>query len=171
MDADGTKAILEHFVTPATVLPAGGGGRGPLRTHMRIGLPILISAVAVTFAACGQPTQGPKGDPGPAGPPGAQGERGERGEQGPPGQPGPPGAAGASAPTPAQGGVVRIIRTTCTNAGCVAECEADEVVISAWCGVARNPANFMTERSATCRGGRGPGNNPFIAVCAKPSGP
>jgi hypothetical protein len=135
---------------------------------MRIYSLALISGVAMALAACEKPVEGPKGDAGPAGPPGAQGEPGPAGPQGPPG---PPGAAAAPAAASGQGGAVRVLRAACSTASCVAECEADEVVISAWCGAARNPTNFPTERSATCRGGRGPGNNPLIAVCAKSSQP
>jgi|SRR6516165_3745015 len=116
--------------------------------------------LALTLAACSQPTQGPKGDAGPEGPPGPQGEAGPPGPPGPEGQPAPAGAAG-----------VHVVRTTCNQASCVAECEADEIMVTAWCGAARNPTNFTSERAATCRGGRGPGNNPLIGVCAKNSTP
>jgi hypothetical protein len=126
-----------------------------------------ISLLALTLGACGKPTQGPPGDAGPPGSAGAQGEQGPTGPQGPPGPPGPPGPAGNSTIT----GGGRVVRTTCTAVSCMVECEADEILISAWCGAARNPTNFLTERSATCRGGRGPGNNPLIAFCVKSSGP
>ncbi len=98
-------------------------------------------------------------------PVGQQGEKGEPGTpgiQGPPGQPGGTGQAGP--------GAVHIVRTTCDAASCVAQCADDEIVISAWCGAQRNPSNFPTEKSATCRG-RGAKNNPLIAVCAKLAGP
>src|SRR5215469_2609324 len=121
---------------------------------MRVCIPGLVCVLTLLLAACGQ---GPKGDPGPPGPAGAQGE---------PGPQGPPGDPGAVA-----GGGVHVVQTTCGQSSCMAECGADEIVISAWCGVARNPTNFPTERSASCRGGRGPSNNPLIAVCAKASGP
>src|SRR3984893_5928396 len=124
----------------------------------------VISLLVLPLAACGKPTEGPRGDAGPPGPVGAQGEQGPAGPQGPPGPPGPAG------PSTVSGGG-HVVRTTCSAASCVAECEADEILISAWCGAARNPTNFPTERSATCRGGRGAGNNPLIAFCAKSSGP
>lgn len=123
---------------------------------------ILGLAILLTLAACSQPAPGPKGDAGPQGPPGPQGEAGLPGPAGPPGAP----AAAAAA-----SGGVHVVRTTCNQASCVAECDADEVMITAWCGVARNPTNFPSERAATCRGGRGPGNNPLIGICAKSSGP
>jgi hypothetical protein len=139
---------------------------------MHIGLLTLTSGLAIILTACSQPAQGPQGQPGPAGPPGVQGEQGPAGPPGPAGPAGPAGAATTAVQGGAvHGGGIRIVRTTCSAASCVAECEANEVVISAWCGVARNPTNFPTERTATCRGGRGPGNNPLIAVCAKSSEP
>jgi hypothetical protein len=133
---------------------------------MRISSWVVVGALALALGACGKPTEGPQGDAGPPGPAGAQGEPGPPGPAGPPGPPGQSAAGAANA-----GGGVHVVRTTCTAASCVAECEADEIVISAWCGVARNTTNFPTERSATCRGGRGPGNNPLIAVCAKSAAP
>jgi hypothetical protein len=100
----------------------------------------LTCALAFTLAACDN--QGPKGDPGPPG---------EQGSAGPP-------------------GALHIVRTTCDERSCVAKCADDEIAISAWCGTARNPTNFPTERSATCRG-RSETNNPLVAVCAKTAGP
>jgi hypothetical protein len=44
---------------------------------------------------------------------------------------------------------------------CAAECEAGEIMITAWCGVARNPTNFPIERSATCRGGAAEQQSPL----------
>jgi len=40
----------------------------------------------------------------------------------------------------------------------------------AYCGSARNPVNFPTERSATCRA-RTAANNPLIAACTKAASP
>jgi hypothetical protein len=131
----------------------------------------LISVLALTLGACGKPAQGPKGDAGPPGPAGAQGEEGPAGPEGSPGPPGPPGAPGPAGPSATVSSGGHVVRTTCSVANCVVECEADEILIAAWCGAARNPMNFLTERSATCRGGRGAGNNPVIAFCVKSSGP
>lgn len=133
---------------------------------MKTGSWVVVGVLALALGACGKPTAGPKGDAGPPGPAGAQGEPGPAGPQGPPGPPGPGPAAGSTASAG-----MHVVRTTCNAASCVAECEADEIVISAWCGAARNATNFPTEKSATCRGGRGPANNPLIAVCVKSSGP
>jgi hypothetical protein len=139
-----------------------------MRNFMRIVLLPLVFGLAIVLTACGKPAEGPKGDAGPMGPPGPAGAQGEPGPAGPPG---PAGAAGAPAgPAAGQAGT-RVVRTTCSAASCVAECEADEIVIAAWCGAARNPTNFPTEKSATCRGGRGAGNNPLIAICVKSSAP
>ena len=132
---------------------------------MKTGSWIVIGALALALGACGKPTEGPKGDAGPPGPAGAQGEPGPAGPEGPPGPPGPASASSAA------GGGIHVVRATCNAASCVAECEADEIVISAWCGAARNTTNFPTEKSATCRGGRGPGNNPLFAVCVKSPAP
>ena len=102
-------------------------------------------AIALTLGACGQAPQGPQGDPGPPGP------------VGPSGPPGP--AAG-----------VRLVRSACDATSCTVQCEADEVLVTAWCGAARNPTNFPTDRSAICRG-RGAANSPLVGVCAKSTGP
>jgi hypothetical protein len=101
----------------------------------------------------GEPPQGAKGDPGPAGPPG------EKGEAGPPGPVGPAGASGASS-------AMRIVRSNCDATSCAAQCSDDEVLLTAYCGSARNAATFPTERSASCRV-RNAANSPLIAVCAK----
>jgi len=100
-----------------------------------------MGAVALALGACGQGAQGPQGNPGPPGPAGPSGPAG-----------------------PATG--VRLVRSACDGAACTVQCEADEVLVTAWCGTARNPANFLTDRSATCRG-RGAANNSLNAVCAK----
>jgi hypothetical protein len=104
-----------------------------------------LCAIALALGACGQAPQGPQGDPGPPGP------------VGPTGPPGP--AAG-----------VRLVRSACDTTSCTVQCEADEVLVTAWCGVTRNPTNFPTDRSAICRG-RGAANSPLVGVCAKSAGP
>jgi hypothetical protein len=113
----------------------------------------IVIALASALAACGQGQPGPKGD---AGPPG------------PPGPPGPSGAAGA--PGPPGGSQVRVIRAACNNETCAAQCNADEVLLTAYCGSGRNPAVFPSERSATCRA-RAPANNPLVVACVKPAAP
>jgi hypothetical protein len=61
---------------------------------------------------------------------------------------------------------MRTVRTSCDATGCAVQCADDEVLLVAYCGTARNPAIFPTERSASCRL-RNPANNPLTAVCAK----
>lgn len=127
----------------------------------------LISALILSLAACGQSNQGPKGDPGPPGPQGAAGERGVAGSPGPAGPAGGPGPTGPAGP-PGQSGV-RVVQNSCTKTSCSAQCNQDEIIISAWCGARRNEATFPTERSASCRVRAA--NNPVVAVCAKMAPP
>src|ERR1700681_2192664 len=109
---------------------------------MRIRDVAFLCVVSLALGACGQAPQG---------------------GQGPKGDPGPPGPAGPSGPAgPATGGV-RLVRSACDAADCTVQCEAGEVLVTAWCGTARNPTNFPTDRSATCRG-RGAANNSLIPV-------
>jgi hypothetical protein len=68
------------------------------------------------------------------------GPQGERGPPGPPGTRGPAGEPG-----------LRLVRTECTAAGCVAECAEDEVLLSAYCSPNRAPIAYPTEHSAACR--------------------
>jgi hypothetical protein len=89
-------------------------------------------------------------------------ERGEggavRGERGPKGDPGPPGPPGPPS--------LRLIRAQCTVTHCLVQCDRDEVLLSAHCGVTRAPAVFPSERSASCKGKRS-GNDFVVAACAK----
>jgi len=110
----------------------------------------IIAGLAASLTACGgSPPAGPKGDAGPAGPAGPPGERGT--------------------PGPAGGGI-RIVRSNCDAAGCTVQCEADEVLLQAYCGAAHNPAIFPNEKSASCRA-RGPANSPLVGACVKSSSP
>jgi len=121
----------------------------------------LLAALsfALLIASCGQ------GPPGPQGAPGAPGPAGAAGERGPPGPPGPAGPQGqAGAPGPAAN--VRILRANCVNSTCVAECESNEVLVTAYCGANRRTATFLTERSASCGVVPNPANSPLVAVCA-----
>jgi hypothetical protein len=105
----------------------------------------IIIGLAASLAACGQSPPGPKGDPGPAGPAGARGDRG------------PAGAPGAG---------IRVVRSACDATACTVQCEADEVLLSAYCGAAHNPAIFPNEKSASCRA-RGAANTPLVGACVK----
>jgi Collagen triple helix repeat (20 copies) len=126
--------------------------------------PVAALVLSLLIASCGQQgPPGPKGDAGPAGPPGPAGERGAAGPPGPPGPQGAPGAPGPAAN-------VRIIRTNCIASTCVADCESNEVLVSAYCGANRKPATFLTERSASCGVVPDPANSPLVAVCASSAG-
>ncbi len=78
----------------------------------------------------------PGSAPGPARA-GLRGEPGPRGEAGPPGPPGDPG--------------IRIVRHNCSASSCTVKCDADEVMLTAHCGVGRLPAVYPTEQTALCR--------------------
>ena len=107
---------------------------------------LLAITLAVWVAGCGQNPQAAKGD---QGPPGPRGEKGDRGAPGPPSG-------------------IRVVRANCDAASCAAQCNQDEVLLNAWCGIARNAAVFPSERSASCRI-RGIANSPLFVACAKPA--
>jgi Collagen triple helix repeat (20 copies) len=136
-------------------LGSGNGRRGP-----SMKFPPTLNAVVLAglLAACSPAQPGPKSDPGPPGPPG---ERGEAGPRGPAGPPGPPGASG-----PAGSFQLRIVRANCSATACAAQGNEDEELFIAYCGAARNPAVYSTERSATCRG-RTAASNPLVLACIK----
>jgi hypothetical protein len=123
---------------------------GPRNAWIGIATAIVFSLV---LAACDQQqgTRGPKGDKGDPGPPGQRGEVG------------PPGPAGSI-------GGVRIVRTPCNEQSCAAQCNDDEILLTAYCGSGRFPPVHPNERSAICRG-RGPANNPLVVVCIKAPAP
>jgi hypothetical protein len=126
------------------------------KSHLII--PVLLLAL---LAGCGK---GPKGDAGPAGPAGAKGEPGPGGPPGPVGPPGPPGPQGeAGPPSPS----IRVIRLNCISGTCMASCRGDEVLVSAYCGPARNPATFIGERQVSCGVEASAANAPLLAVCVK----
>jgi len=120
--------------------------------------------LCAALAACGQaPQQGPKGDPGPAGP---KGDKGDPGTPGAPGPQGPQGPAGQPGPAAA----IRIIQQSCAGGtACIATCHANEVLVTAYCGPTRNPAKFLTERSASCGAVPDTADSPLVAVCASAS--
>ncbi len=86
--------------------------------------------------------QGPQGERGPQGPAGPQGQRGANGDAG-----------------------IRILRSAC-NGDCSLQCEADEVLLTAHCGVGRAPAIYPTESSALCRS-RSNARVEVVAACVK----
>jgi len=120
---------------------------------------LMMIFLCVALTACGQkPQQGPKGDPGPPGP---QGEKGDTGPAGPAGSVGPQGPQGPAGPASA----IRIIQKSCVSDTCVAECNANEIMVTAYCGVTRKPASFLTERSVSCGVVPSAANSPLVAVC------
>jgi Collagen triple helix repeat (20 copies) len=120
-----------------------------------------VIAAALLVAGCG--VQGPAG---PAGPPGAQGAKGDAGPPGPMGPPGPAGPRGPQGePGPATG--VRVIHQNClAPGGCIVTCQTGEVLVTAYCGVDRHAATFLTETSANCGAAPTAENSPLVAVCA-----
>jgi Collagen triple helix repeat (20 copies) len=124
-------------------------------------------ALSICVAGCGE---GPKGEPGAAGPPGEKGEPGPAGPAGPPGPPGSQGEQGPPGPpwpeaSAAGESAVRVMRSNCQAATCRAECNADEVLIVAYCGPRRSAVTFVNERTVTCP--RGATTSPLVTVCAK----
>jgi hypothetical protein len=91
---------------------------------------------------------------GPPGPPGA------RGPAGPPGSPGAPGASGGS--------TIRIVRADCGAGSCVAECNDDEILLTAYCSPNRPVAAYYpSEHSAGCRVGSARGHLEVVAACVR----
>jgi len=126
---------------------------------MRNGQLILVGALVLGLAACGQ---GPKGDSGPPGPPGPKGDTGAQGPTGPVGPPGPAGPQGAQGPPSP---TVRVVRSDCLAGYCSASCRGDEVLVSAYCGPSRTPATFLGERQAQCGIDATAANKPLVVVC------
>ena len=87
--------------------------------------------------------RGPQGDPGPQGPAGPAGPRGANGDAG-----------------------IRIVRLSCNTGDCSLQCEPDEVLLTAHCGVGRQPAIYPTESSALCRS-RSNARVEVVAACVK----
>jgi len=117
---------------------------------------VVVVALLAGLAACGK---GPQGDAGAAGPQGSKGDAGPVGPIGPPGPAGPAGPQGQQGPASPS---VRVIRNDCVSSACTVECHENEVLVTAYCGPTRNPAQFLAERSASCGS---PSNAPLVAVC------
>jgi hypothetical protein len=128
---------------------------------MRVGYLILAGFLMLGLAGCGK---GPKGDPGQ---PGTAGPKGDPGAAGPPGPVGPPGPAGPQGEQGPPGPSVRVVRADCLSGSnsCTASCRGDEVLVSAYCGPARKPANFVGERQVTCGADASAANAPLVAIC------
>lgn len=130
------------------------------RTSMRSAHFLILAALALGLANCGQ---GPKGDPGPPGPAGPKGDPGPRGQTGPEGPTGPPGPQGLQGPPSPS---IRVVRASCLTSGnCPVGCRENEILVMAYCGPTRNPATFLGERQATCGVEASTANAPAVAVC------
>jgi collagen triple helix repeat protein len=130
---------------------------------MRAAHLVLAVTLLSGLAACGK---GPQGDTGPAGPQGAKGDTGAAGPMGPPGPPGPAGPQGPQGQQGTAGAGVRVVRSDCTSGSCNVECRDNEVLVTAYCGPNRNPAQFLAERGVSCGPAASPANSPLVAVCA-----
>jgi hypothetical protein len=53
----------------------------------------------------------------------------------------------------------------CLVGGCSATCRGDEVLVSAYCGPARNAATFLGEREVSCGVEANAANGPLVAIC------
>jgi len=120
---------------------------------------VLAVALVAGLSACGK---GPQGDTGPAGPQGPKGDTGPAGAIGPPGPAGPPGPQGQQGP-PSE--TVRVVKSDCVSGACTVECHDNEVLVTAYCGPTRNPAQYLAEKSASCGPSNSPSNAPLVAVC------
>jgi Collagen triple helix repeat (20 copies) len=118
-------------------------------------------ALALALASCGK---GPQGDAGPAGPAGPKGDPGPPGPQGPAGLAGPQGPAGERGPAAAA--TVRVMHQSCLGGECTVACHDNEVLITAYCGPARNAATFLGERAASCGVEASSSRSPLVVVCA-----
>ena len=124
-------------------------------------LPIVM--IALCLVGCGQNAKGPKGDAGAPGPPGPMGEAGP---QGPAGQQGPAGPTGPAGP-PGPASQTRIIRVNCALQSCQVQCNADEVLVTAYCGPGRKPAMYLSQVSASCGLASSTAESPLVAVCVR----
>ena len=139
-----------HLRSGRRLLLRRTGRRLGEESYMHFRALALMSVLALALGACGEAPPGPKGDPGPPGPQGDTGPAGPAGMAGPAGPAGQRGPEGPAGPAGATSGVLRVVRSTCNAQGCTVQCEDDEIVVTAWCGAARNPPTFPTEKSADC---------------------
>jgi hypothetical protein len=123
-----------------------------------------VVGISLCVMSCGE--KGPEGETGATGDLGPFGAAGPQGPRGPQGRPGPLGPAGPQGP-PSQ---TRVIRVNCAIQACQAECGLHEVLVTAYCGLGRNAATFLTETSASCGMPPGPGNSPLVVVCVRSGG-
>jgi hypothetical protein len=96
--------------------------------------------------------------------------RGFTGPRGPPGERGPVGAAGPAGPRGAAGDTgVRMHRVDCSTGTCTAECNDDEVLLTAYCSPSRAPAAYPNEHTALCRTQGVRAKVEVVAACVKVS--
>lgn len=128
---------------------------------MRRAISVIAVAMTLTLASCGKPEPGAQGPAGPAGPKGDAGAQGPPGPAGPSGPAGPAGAAGASS-------LFRLVQTPCKSAtDCEVTCRPDELAVTAYCGMKRAPATFLTDQTVSCGINPDTTAGPLVAVCAK----
>ena len=135
---------------------------------------VSVLAMTVLLASCGQAPPGPKGDKGDkgeqgvagaqgsAGPVGSAGLAGAKGEGGDRGAPGQTGATGATGAQGTPGTKLRIV-----EASARAACDADEVLISAYCTGRSQTSLRINSNGAECRPDDGPDTPPVTVVCTK----
>ena len=148
---------------------------------MKYSIPSAMLIVALGLSACTGPAgpQGSKGDPGVAGPQGLVGPKGEAGTEGPVGPLGPKGDSGVAGPQGPKGdtgpvgpagpkgdagpaGAGSAIRVIADQAK--AACEADEVMISAYCSADGSTLHINGTSGASCEG---PSDTKAVVACVK----
>ena len=126
---------------------------------MRAAHLILLGVLVMGLAGCGK---APKGEPGPAG---SQGDKGDPGPVGPPGPTGPTGPAGPQGEQGPPSPTVRVVRSNCLTGECTVTCRGNEILVTAYCGPARNHATFIGERQASCGIEVNAADTPLVAIC------
>ena len=138
---------------------------GALGVFGLIGFVVVFSLVTARTAsnpqAAAAAAQGPAAAQPLVAAPQASSQKGTPGDRGPPGPPGPPGPRGATGDAG-----IRIVRSTCNTGDCSLQCERDEVLLTAHCGVGRTPAIYPTETSALCRS-RSTARVEVVAACVR----
>src|SRR5262245_31303992 len=156
-----------------------GNNNKPMGAIMRAWKTGLALVAALTLGGCFEGPKGDKGDRGEPGIAGVRGDAGPKGDRGPKGDTGERGIAGVAGPkgdrgdrggrgesgTPgASGTTLRFVGSQTASA----KCNADEVLVSAYCIGSASPAALITtESGAQC----GPDLNSdavkAVAVCAR----
>jgi hypothetical protein len=140
---------------------------------------LLISALGMTLTLGGCDWfRGPQGFQGPPGPKGDKGDTGDRGSQGaagtpgisgPPGDPGPRGEKGEKGDKGDKGDAGTGLRIANSDDD-QATCQANEILINAFCRGPNAGLNIVSERAANCWGTQNapnPGNPRVTVVCMR----